>query len=459
MMQKIVVGSLLASASAIRVEQQVSHDHIASKTMHMYRKDCWKSRPVSSHMSFVEETIPGAGIVNVTAFETVLKDGFYQVECVKDSMFTSGDKFGDNRHSYSIGDSAGVSIVLYEKHVKKMDREEMTHAVCFNFCRTVPDMLFFGITNGRECYCAPYYKPEASDSSQCDATCEGNPSMMCGGKSKSDVFQMHMCANTAGDLSGAKSDMGELKASVDALATQAKQLGTDMQDMGKTGQDQFGKAGDPEASNLFQSAKVFAGDLTHGAEAGEKVVTKMSGLNTSVIALDGADFTKPAKVTEAEDLIDGMDTANSDGNAAAADLEDLVALAAPPDTANNSKAYYNVMYFVDKEFQESPSTCAGDSVKKPLVASKDGCAAACDADVHDCVGFSHFDGLKTGKGLCFLFSKFTSATYYTKCDGTSDVTAKCMAKLSKFEGTTLKPNPSGKCDQCLKKATKAARCY
>jgi len=36
--------------------------------------------------------------------------------------------------------------------------------------------------------------------------------------------------------------------------------------------------------------------------------------------------------------------------------------------------------------------------------------------------------------------------------------ADCMAKLVDFEGTTLKPDLSGKCDMCLKDVTKAARC-
>ena len=36
--------------------------------------------------------------------------------------------------------------------------------------------------------------------------------------------------------------------------------------------------------------------------------------------------------------------------------------------------------------------------------------------------------------------------------------AECMAKLADFEGTTLKPDRSGKCDMCLKEVTKAARC-
>merc|ERR1719446_1059793 len=131
---------------------------------------------------------PGAGIVNKSApwkFDKVLKDGFYMVQCVKDSMYQFGDKYGDNKHEYNLGDVSGVSIVHYDLHVE--EKEDMTHEVCFAFCRTVPDMLYFGITNGRSCYCAPYFKPEASDSSECDATCEGKPTQMCGGKTKSSV--------------------------------------------------------------------------------------------------------------------------------------------------------------------------------------------------------------------------------------------------------------------------------
>ena len=36
---------------------------------------------------------------------------------------------------------------------------------------------------------------------------------------------------------------------------------------------------------------------------------------------------------------------------------------------------------------------------------------------------------------------------------------RCLAKLSRFEGTTLKPDRSGKCKECLKKLVHADRCY
>merc|ERR1740117_2455677 len=130
-----------------------SGEHVAALPMYMYKQDCWKSRPVSLMQN------PGAGIDDFKPFERVEKDGFSSVGCFKDYMFSHGDKFGDNKHDYALGGVSNVSIVHYADHVAKEDRKAMTEKVCFEFCRTVPDMLFFGVTNGREFYCAPYYKP------------------------------------------------------------------------------------------------------------------------------------------------------------------------------------------------------------------------------------------------------------------------------------------------------------
>merc|ERR1719454_1537190 len=61
---------------------------------------------------------------DIEPFKKVLKDGFMLVDCVKDSMYESGDKFGDNRHGYKMGDISGVSIVHYTAHVPKEDRKK-----------------------------------------------------------------------------------------------------------------------------------------------------------------------------------------------------------------------------------------------------------------------------------------------------------------------------------------------
>jgi len=85
--------------------------------------------------------------------------------------------------------------------------------------------------------------------------------------------------------------------------------------------------------------------------------------------------------------------------------------------------YYSLMYFVDKEYADDekfPVTCDGDLLGEPalgLDAAR--CAAACDDQVGKCVGFAAYE-LHDGKEdvvLCFLFSKFTTAQYYTGCGG------------------------------------------
>lgn len=81
------------------------------------------------------------------------------------------------------------------------------------------------------------------------------------------------------------------------------------------------------------------------------------------------------------------------------------------------KQYKNIMYFVDREFEEMPSTCGGESVKKPIIAeSAQDCAGACDAEGNACVGFSYVAVKGPKEALCFLFSKFKSVAYYTECE-------------------------------------------
>merc|ERR1719316_854102 len=195
--------------------------------------------------SFLQEAnVPGAGIDEFEPFKTVHKDGFMAIDCVKDYMYYRGDKFGDNKHDYKLGDTSKVSIVHYDAFVPKEDQQPMTQKVCFEFCRTVPNMGFFGIVNGRGCYCEPYFKPMESDSSQCDAVCEGDTTLMCGGKSKSSIFSMHMCASTGSDLKEVSGNAGTLKASMDSKYNTATGLAKDMQNTGAALQKAFGNVGD-----------------------------------------------------------------------------------------------------------------------------------------------------------------------------------------------------------------------
>jgi hypothetical protein len=253
-------------------------------------------------------------------------------------------------------------------------------------------------------------------------------------------------------------------------------LSSTMQDMAASLQKSFGAVGDSGVSGLMQDAKVYAGTLEHTAEDAKAAGDKLGSLSKDTTLIK--DFTDPAQVTKAERLMEDIDEAVAEGEVAGDKLEKATNLASPfaQTVPKAAEQYYPVMYFVDKEFDEVPSTCTGEKVLKPIVGkSPDGCATACDAAIHSCVGFQYF---KDGDDeLCFLLASYKTGFYYTGCGGepkkkvkpsflqegegkkAAPFEAKCYAKLSKFESTTLKPDGSGKCKQCFKTLTKADRCY
>jgi len=456
----LLSAGLVSSAEGAVVH---GHEHTVSNPMYMYKSECFMERPVGALLQYV----PGAGIDKFTPFKTVLKDGFMEIDCVQDYMYNHGDKFGDNKHDYKLEDVSHVSIVHYDAHVKKEDRKPMTQAVCFEFCRTVPNIGFFGLTNGNNCYCAPYYKQMAGDSSQCDAVCPGDNTLMCGGKSKSSIFALHNCDSTSQDLSAADKKATELAGEMDKKAKTGTTLSKNMQKGADSLQKALGAVGDTAAAGLMQQAKVAAGKLVHAAEDVETLSIELKELSKKAKGIK--DFKSSDEVTEAERIMESIDASLAKATASTATLDDLLALASPsPDAKDAAKEYFPAMHFVDTKYEKVPSTCSGDLVNGPIVdESVDGCASSCNANFQTCVGFSYFAQEK----LCFLFSKFSAATYYTGCKsliqqppaflqtGAASPDVTCYAKLSRFEGTTLKPDGSGKCKECFRKATKANRCY
>eukprot|EP00928_Gymnodinium_smaydae_P023154 TRINITY_DN1921_c0_g1_i1.p1 TRINITY_DN1921_c0_g1~~TRINITY_DN1921_c0_g1_i1.p1 ORF type:complete len:427 (+),score=132.67 TRINITY_DN1921_c0_g1_i1:81-1361(+) len=400
------------------------------------------------------ERNPGAGMnpEAITPFKDFHKDGFAEVACLKDSMLEHGDKHGDGKFSYKLGDVSNVSILHYTDMVPKEDQKPMTHGVCYSFCRTVPMMNFFGITNGRDCYCAPYYKQMAGDSSQCDTVCDGDQTTMCGGKTKSTIFSMHSCNDDAAKLSEATAAAVVAEKNLTAIASKVDKTAKDMQAVADALQPVFGKAGDSVAAGNLQDAKKFAGELEHAAADGTKLAAELAALPRAA----GANVALTERVTS------DLTTAAQRAEVSTEQLGALAQESEAPDGKGNEKLYYPVMYFADKDFTEVPTTCGGTAAAKPILGSLDGCAEACEkAGSLKCKGFSYMAGA-TG-GLCFLLSEVSAATYYTGCSSaflqTRDPAGtKCMLKFSAFEGTTIKPDGSGKCKECLKELTKADRC-
>jgi len=187
------------------------------------------------------------------------------------------------------------------------------------------------------------------------------------------------------------------------------------------------------------------------------------------------DMKKVENVKKAEAATKAMEEGMAEATLKTEELQKLLDECAPvadeERVADSASQYKSIMYFVDKDHVDDPSTCSGNVVQTLFGKSKDECATACDGLVGSCVGFNYFG---EGDGVCFLFDKFKTAQHYTGCSGEEDFlqvkgakktkrsapfVAECVAKLADFEGTTLKPDKSGKCDMCLKEVTKAARCY
>merc|ERR1719453_2930547 len=211
----------------------------------------FRGKKAPEHPGRESFSVPGAGADQVVKDEgrsitgtvygeepyvTVLKDGWFEVGCYFDRLLTAGDKFGNDADQYKMGatESVNVSIALYDELILDDEKESMTPTVCFEFCRTLPDMVYFGIANGGYCYCAPYYHPKPGDESKCDAPCPGENTVVCGNmKGKSSIFEMHLCDDVAEDLATA---MGAAKDAMDyymETALFAKELGEKMAASGK----------------------------------------------------------------------------------------------------------------------------------------------------------------------------------------------------------------------------------
>lgn len=495
-MRACVLASLALSTSAIDVNAKASHPltdtvdsiiahkkhqrkasraHMEMIPMFSYKNDCWKRLPKASAFLQVAKN-PGAGMDpdSIEPFVTVEKDGFFQVGCLKDAMYTQGDKHGNNKFDYKMGDVANTSIIHYKEMVAKEDREEMTHKVCFEFCRTVPDMGFFGLNGGVDCYCTPYFKKIASDSSECDQTCPGDSTLMCGGLKKSDIFEMHSCDDTEVQLEAAEEN---LNAAIETLQ-ESFDLLKDVSEKGEadanTVQDAMGGAGDPDASNLCQEAKIYSGELVHLGEDASELLDDAEEKTKEVGDLKGKNFKKVENAKKAEKATAEMNEALT----AVEDMQEKVEAAladAHPEESDSDKdrglQYVSVMTFAeDSKFTDVPSTCTGDLLQ--IVAGKDvdGCAAKCDDMVgKGCLAFQYFG---EGDGLCFMFKNVEKAQYWTGCGGkddflqvkgakTTDATfaAKCLVKSSNFQGLDLNPDKSGKNEFALKELTKADRCF
>ena len=136
---------------------------------------------------------PGAGMDSTLGLKKVYKDGYFHLRCMMDKMEDAADWHDELQREHKYNIDTNVTIVRYTDRVDSEKQQAMTPSVCFEFCRTVPDMLHFGLTNGRDCYCTPYFMQGTGDG-VCDAGCEGDSSITCGNTNgMADIYEMHSC--------------------------------------------------------------------------------------------------------------------------------------------------------------------------------------------------------------------------------------------------------------------------
>lgn len=201
----------------------------------------------------------------------------------------------------------------------------------------------------------------------------------------------------------------------------------------------FGKAGDPASSDLMQMAKVFAGELEETVTAAMRVTSSLDGMVKDARKMEKDDFDKSDTVTAAERLMEKMDKEDDEGILKDKALGKVIKLAHPgEEELGAAHQYYPVMYFVDKKYTETMTTCKGPLVDKPIVGeSIDGCASACDAEIHNCVGFMYYG---TGDAsLCFLYSGFESAMYWTGCHEAPEKKEFLQIQQNSSGGMTIEP--------------------
>jgi hypothetical protein len=365
---------------------------------------------------------------------TVYKDGFFGVGCIADSMFKSGDKFGGaNKPNYK-EDLANVSIALYSELVLKDAQKPMTPHTCFEFCRSMDGMSFFGIKNGRDCYCMPYYK-STTGSGMCDLPCPGDDMQICGGMVKSSVFEMHTCGDRGQALTAVAASAGEALSAFYAAALFSGRMSEQLQKAGAKLQELGGLSGSPTTGDYGQTAKKYAGEAGHVLMDGEcmesydeLLMVYEESEGTSLL-----DMKKAVNLARLEESAGKMEkqtpkVAECAKKAGKATEQGYPAYGASIEAkseddfkaheeafATTLAQYYPLMYALDNKKTPMQSVCDTVPVGNPAVGTVSECAEACDAMVfppeEKCTGFQFFD---TGDEMpvCFLFKEIKKANLF-----------------------------------------------
>jgi hypothetical protein len=422
----------------------------------------------------------------VEPYVTVYKDGFWPVGCFKDVMFENAEKYGDNKFKYK-KEMVNISVAVYDDLVLKEKQKPMTHQVCFEFCRSIKGMGFFGIA-GRECYCTPYYEETidgVSSDDTCSVPCQGDANLICGGVKRFSIFEMHLCGDRGQQLSKKAEVAGESLSAFYSASLFIAELSKDLQASGALLQEVAGLGGDPDSSDFGQAAKEFAGEVEHVMMDGECAEDYNNLLMNYEDAetISFSDMTKAENMGKADEatqnIITGIPKVDKCSKMATEVLlqgyppfEDVIAAESADDMAAVEEDYgrsvatvHPLIYILKSSDPPHMSSCQGKLLGKPMVSTMAECAQTCEDMVHPevCAGFQYFHlggGEDAGgsedfmQPICFLFKSFKSVTVY-ECDFFTDMTKKYEESLkedSKFLQMYEEPKKlkETSCDNVLK---------
>mmetsp|Transcript_57715 Transcript_57715/g.106188 ORF Transcript_57715/g.106188 Transcript_57715/m.106188 type:complete len:486 (+) Transcript_57715:96-1553(+) len=446
----LLLSSMLPSADSVsfRGGMQKAHNHMVANNG-FQKKRCPSKAMALAMFKIAESKVnsssmlkhPGTGMNpaeikdELLTKKAVYKDGYYNVGCIKDYMFYKGDKFGDNKYDYELGDVANVSIVFPLAYVPKEDQLPMTVSYCYSMCRQLKNIDFFGIVNGRDCYCTPYVKPMAGDDSKCTSVCDGDKGTFCGSKTKSSIFQMHSCFDTLPKLK----DSIDLLGSVMGPQYNSNYLLANNVFVSRTNELQkaFGSVGDPEVSNLFQAVReLYSEELAMKAKMLSHAAKCQASYDAAEVLVN-EDLTDSKKADEADALMatiaDQVVTAKQNVDEREKMLTEHGYRA--PKFTNRSQQYYPIMYFENKKFETTPTSCSGKLLAPYVGVTLEQCAGLCDEnDTKGCIGFLYVPGvtfLSSPSAFCFTFSQITSMQFYTT-SGCKKSETMCYGKFSKL---------------------------
>jgi len=304
----------------------------------------------------------------------------------------------------------------------------MTPLVCFNFCRTIEQMLYFGLIYGRECYCTPYYE-RTPGKGVCDLPCEGDSRSICGGKHMTSMYEMHMCADTGNDLQNALDASEDVHQIADGVGSNATTFARALERSADWMKMIANRGGDMTSHALGQKAKVWAGDLLHAGERATAAAVALNTENGVARGLLSADFSIADNAYAAEESMRKISSLSAEASAAAEEADPMASATHPEitaiDTGRAVPLFMGVMQVVDhwqpkrdeRAHEKPQTTCEGELAGEPIVGLDYGaCAEACDRHAPKssddfCVAFNHYT-LGHEEPLCFLLKGIKSVWEY-----------------------------------------------